>query len=295
MIVLKYIHSLKIRQREMSSMKNRSNAIIDKMDEEQNNTNQINEITLPNTIIKNILFRNFGDNLLLLISLSFLGNVLFENFELYKIFVFTLLRADPNLMSHILFNEPLGKDFEILKMTRFKANHNIQKSADWNFALIFKAFSSILLSGIEGINGEILQSNKNFDSRRNMIFLKEDDYNFLKYLFGDSLNPAWSENWKKGFIGFSKYILQDLMHPDKCERSLLILEKFLYFDAIQKHVSEEIYEQLRVIIQNLISLKNKRCLNLIENYLNNWFNSPNSGSMLRDSLRRLLELRLNVN
>lgn len=287
---LGYIEQIKLKNKEGQSTKKVTAVLLDKLDDETINTTQLNEVSSPNNIIRNIMIKMLGDTLFIFIASSLIGEVLYDNFDLYKVFVYCLVKANGSIKDYLILNKQLSKKIEILRTTKFKTIYHTHKRKNWNFGNIFKAYAHIYQFGLDH-NNKSLIFDFNFNDKIRKMYLREEDYEFIDYCFGDSLNPEWSENWKKAFTGFSKYILDDLYHPDKCERSLKIIEKFLYLESIQKQISEEIYEQLLTIIKDMIRLKNESCYNTIIKYLNSWLHSPNSSSMLRDSLRRLIDIK----
>jgi hypothetical protein len=290
--VLNYIEQMKTRNRENQGIKKSSNNVgfIDKMEEDTISNTQLNEVSSPNNIIRNIMIRMLGDTLFIFIATSLIGEVLYDNFDLYKVFVYSLIKSDTSINDFYIYNKDLNKKIEILLTTKFKTIYHTNKNKSWNFGNIFKAYTHIFQNGLEH-NSTTLNLEFNYDDKRKILFIREEDYFFINFCLGESLNPEWSENWKKAFNGFSKYILQDLFHPEKCERSLKLIEKFLYLESIQKQISEEIYEQLLSIIKDLCTLKNEVCYKSIMTYLKKWLQSPQSTSMLRDSLRRLMEIK----
>eukprot|EP00340_Litonotus_pictus_P003747 CAMPEP_0170519776 /NCGR_PEP_ID=MMETSP0209-20121228/5063_1 /TAXON_ID=665100 ORGANISM="Litonotus pictus, Strain P1" /NCGR_SAMPLE_ID=MMETSP0209 /ASSEMBLY_ACC=CAM_ASM_000301 /LENGTH=737 /DNA_ID=CAMNT_0010805739 /DNA_START=423 /DNA_END=2633 /DNA_ORIENTATION=- len=278
------------RQKGRDGARKTSTAFVDKLEEDSLTTTQFSEVNSPNSIIRNIMIRMIGDKLFIFIASSLISEVLYENFDLYKIFVYCLVKADKGIKEYLIFDNDLDHRIQILLTTKFKTIYNTHKIRSWNYAFIFKAYAHLVQFGLEH-GSQLLKLDFNYDSKRKILFLREEDYYFINYCFGESLNPEWAENWKKSFTGFSKYVLQDLFHPEKCERSLKIIEKFLYLESIQKQISEEIYEQLLQIIKDLVMVKNEVCYSLIMKYIDRWLKSTITTSMLRDSLRRLNEIK----
>lgn len=256
------------------------------------NSTQLSEMNSPNQIIKNIMIKMIGDKLFIFLSSILIIDVLYDNFELYKIFVYCIIKTHKSVKEYIIYKLKLDPKLDILLRTisKFKSPYNISFLEPLNFGFIFKAYAFVFQFGLE-YNGTSLTFDFNYDQKRKLYYLREEDYFFLNYCFTDSLNPVWAENWKKAFTGFSKYILQDLYNPEKCERSLKILEKFLYLESIQKHISEEVYEELKTIIKDLVHIKAEACYTLVNKYISTWI-SASISSILRDSLKRLqLELK----
>lgn len=269
-----------------------SGSIVDKVEEENMSSKEATDLSSPTRLIKSILLRFVGDSLFQTISLSMIGEVLYENFELYKIFVYCLMISSKEVKEYVIYSEELNpRTVKKLRNANFRSHPEFDpKSIEWNFGLIFKAYSNLLQFGLDTTKGKLTLA-QNFDSKLKIIRLRDEDYYFINYCFGENLNPKWTENWKLGFLGFSKYILQDLINVEKCERSLKIIEKFLNFDQIQKQISEEIYEQLMTLIRDIISLRLESCYSKVVEYLNKISQSQNCSTMLKDSLRRLLELK----
>lgn len=263
----------------------------DKMEEESLSSTQLNEASSPNKLIKNILLRYVGDKLFVFISTSLIGEVLFENFDLYKILVFVLIKADKSVLDCYFYDKGLNSSLKKLLDTKFKSVINTSSTQSWNKGNLFKAYTNVFQFGLEYEN-KILNFDFNFDKNQNRLVLRNEDYEFINQCFTISLNPEYAENWKKGFSGFFKYVIQDIITiPEKCERSLKIIEKFLYLETIQKQVSEEIHDSLLQTIKDLVSCRNEVLYNITVDYIKKWSTNSVSSSLLRENLKKLLEIK----
>ena len=65
----------------------------------------------------------------------------------------------------------------------------------------------------------------------------------------------------------------------------------MFLESIQKHILEECLDNLGNIMkeigENKLDNEIKKCEEVIYQKIKNWIQSPNSSSILRDSLRRL--------
>lgn len=282
----------RVKENPLSNKRNFQSNIIDKVEEDNMNSKEASDLSSPTKLLKNLLFRYLGHDLFMVIALTRVGEVLFDNSELYKIFVYCLLKGSIKVKEHIFFNKDLSPQIE-KKITRsnFKSIFKFDPTVlEWNFGSLFKAYSQLFQFGFD-TNTPFIKPDPNLKIKK----ISDSDYEFLDFCFKDQLNPKWSENWKLGFIGFSKYFIQDLTHENKCERSLIIIEKFLMFDSIQKQISDEICEQLTTAIKDTVAIKNQKCYAIIQEYLNKIYNSQNSSSILRESLKRLLAIPFDKN
>lgn len=261
------------------------------MEEESLSSTQLSEANSPNKLIKNILLRYVGDKLFVLISTSLIGEILYENFDLYKILVYTLIKADKFVLDYYFYEKDIDQSLKKLQNTKFKLDYGVNKIQSWNRGNLFKAYSYLFQFGLEYEN-KILNFDFNFDKLQNRLVLRNEDYEFINQCFTQSLNPEYAENWKKGFSGFFKYIIQDIITiPEKCERSLKIIEKFLYLETIQKQISEEIHDSLLQTIKDLVSCRNEVLYNMTIDYIKKWSTNSVSSSLLRENLKKLLEIK----
>lgn len=253
-----------------------------------NNNKELLELNNPIKLVKNLLFRYIDYDLFMVISLSYMTEIISDNYDIHKIFIYCLVKSPKVVIDYIFYNKKLNINLKKkLNNANFKTKPDLSiKNDNWNYGLVFKAYSNIFLYG--------LNDNLNFNKENKMVhgtYLRDQDYVFLNHCFSENLENKYSENWKLGFKDFSKYIIQDLSHEDKCERSLKIIEKFLDLDSIQKHISEEIQGQLESTIQDIVKQKNEKCYNIIIKYLNKISSSSNCSSMLKDSIRKLLNIK----
>jgi hypothetical protein len=257
-------------------------------EEEMLNKNYERDICSLNHIIKNIMMRHVGDPLFMLLSLTAISEYLYDNNELIKIFLYCAFVTKENILNFIFYDEELDEKIKIyLDFTEFRIKPELIKIKEWNYHYLFQAFDTLV---IERPNIE-------------KIGLSEKDYKFIKYLIGldsskgnndekhSNFNPSHSETWKSHFK-MSKILLNDLLSFNKYERVISILEAFLFFDPIQKHILEENYDQLQLLFKK-INIENsengEKIKQFIVNTLKHWIQHPNSSSILRDGLRKLLE------
>jgi len=68
--------------------------------------------------------------------------------------------------------------------------------------------------------------------------LGDDDYKFLEFLLDAPFSHSDAENWRKTFYIFAKILFPQLRISKYCVNSLKIMEKFFFFEVIQKPVME---------------------------------------------------------
>ena len=250
-----------------------------KIDEDSANITLNNELSIGNNIIKNILKRFTGDALFMLIACSYIAEHLNDNFELNKIFLFFLFQTNENILNYIFYEgTELTEDIiKLQQFTKFRLKPEIYKFKDWSYHFLFQGFSSNIQD----------RQIKNINS-----FLSEKEYKFLEFTISNGFNPTYGEVWKNSFK-FSNLILLDCNDNLKSDRALKILESFLFFEPIQKQILEDIYDSLYDLIiklQEMNDLNNKNCLEILNSRLKSWAQNTRSTSILRDGLRKLLDL-----
>lgn len=252
-----------------------------RFDEDTANANYFNELSLGNEIIKNILKRYIGDSLFMLIACSNIAEYLNDNIDLNKIFLSALFQANEVIFNYVFYP---GTDLtdEIIKLqqfTKFRVKPEYQKFQDWHYHYLCQALNSL-----------IEEREKSEHTSRP---LSEKEYKFIQFTIAPGFNPLQSEIWKSSFK-FSKLLLLDCYDKSRSERALKILEAFLFFEPIQKQVLEDIYDYLQDMITRLLENKedpvNKRVLDTLNHTLRSWSQHPNSSSILRDGLRKLIDL-----
>ena len=277
LLFIKYIYQNKTKGKEPQK-KNSLFAFDNRYDDDTANINYNNELGLGNDIIKNIMKRYVGDSLFILIASSYVAEFLYDNIELNRIFLHSLFLSNENILNYI-FYEGVDLNDDIIKLqqfTKFRVKPEIFKFKDWSNHYLFQALNSLI------------EEREKFESKG----LTEKEYRFLQFTISSGFNPLHSEIWKTSFK-FSKLILKDCYDKDKCERSLKILESFLFFEPIQKQVLEDIYDNMHEMIIKLSedrnNLDNKKCLELLNHYLRTWSHHTNSSSTLRDGIRKLID------
>jgi hypothetical protein len=253
-------------------------------EEENMTSNQLSEVFSPNNIIKSIIIRMVGDVQFIFKANQEISFVLYDNYELYKVFVYSLIQSDKNIKEFFIYDL---NPADILKLKMIPGK-DPKKPYYWNFSLIFKAYSEVFANGLEYESKQFF-FNGNFDSLRNYWSLKDDDFIFINYITKEQINPEGAENWKRGFGNISKFITQDLMHSAKCERSLKLIGKFLALNSIQKFIIEEIYHDLDKFLKELMVIKLKEPFDIIIKYLNQW--SEICGPLHRDMFNPLRKIK----
>ena len=252
-----------------------------RFDEDTLNANYSNELSLGNEIIHNILRRYIGDSLFMLIACSNIAEYLIDNIDLNKIFLSALFQANEVIFNYIFYpgSELTDNIIKLQQYTKFRVKPEYQKFCDWHYHYLCQALNSL-----------IEEREKSKHASRP---LSEKEYKFIQFTIAPGFNPLQSEIWKSSFK-FSKMLLLDCYDKSKSERALKILETFLFFEPIQKQVLEDIYDHLQEMITNLLENRedplNKRVIETLNHTLRNWSQNPNSSSILRDGLRKLIDL-----
>lgn len=250
-------------------------------DEDTANANYFSELSVGNEIIRNILKRYVGDSLFMLIACSNIAEYLNDNIELNKIFLSSLFQANDIIFNFIFYPETqLTEDIiKLQQYTKFRVKPEIIRFRDWHYHYLCQAVNSLI---------EDREKSQNISKS-----LSEKEYKFVQFTISPGFNPLHSEIWKSSFK-FSKLLLMDCYEKAKSERALKILEAFLFFEPIQKQILEDIYDHLQDMITKLLEDKeepnNKKCLELLNYTLRSWSQHPNSSSILRDGLRKLIDL-----
>ncbi len=251
-----------------------------RFDEDTANVNYFNELSLGNEIIRNILRRYIGDTLFMLIACSNIAEYLNDNIDLNKVFLSALFQANEVIFNYVFYPgcELTNDIIKLQQYTKFRVKPEYQKFRDWHYHYLCQALNSL-----------IEDREKSEQSRP----LNEKEYKFIQFTITPGFNPLQSEIWKSSFK-FSKLLLLDLYDKAKSERALKIMEAFLFFEPIQKQVLEDIYDHLQEMITKLLENReeplNKRCLETLNYTLRSWSQHPNSSSILRDGLRKLIDL-----
>ena len=252
-----------------------------RFDEDTANANYFNELSLGNEIIRNILRRYIGDSLFMLIACSNIAEYLNDNIDLNKIFLSALFQAKEIIFNNVFYagSELTDDIIKLQQYTKFRVKPEYQKFRDWHYHYLCQALNSLIEDREK--------------SEKTSRPLSEKEYKFVQFTIAPGFNPLQSEIWKSSFK-FSKLLLIDLYDKAKSERALKILEAFLFFDPIQKQVLEDIYDHLQEMITKLLENGedplNKRCLDTLNYTLRSWSQHPNSSSILRDGLRKLIDL-----
>ena len=252
-----------------------------RFDEDTANANYFNELSLGNEIIRNILRRYIGDSLFMLIACSNIAEYLNDNIDLNKIFLSALFQAKEIIFNNVFYagSELTDDIIKLQQYTKFRVKPEYQKFRDWHYHYLCQALNSLIEDREK--------------SEKTSRPLSEKEYKFVQFTIAPGFNPLQSEIWKSSFK-FSKLLLIDLYDKAKSERALKILEAFLFFDPIQKQVLEDIYDHLQEMITKLLENGedplNKRCLDRLNYTLRSWSQHPNSSSILRDGLRKLIDL-----
>lgn len=249
-----------------------------RFDEDTANINYMNELSAGNDIIKNIMRRYMGDSLFMLIASSSIAEYLIDNIELNKIFLSALFQTNESILNYVFYNAELSDDIvKLQEYTRFRVKPEIIRYKDWHYHYL-----------CQGINSIIEEREKTNDS-----FLSEKEYKFIEFTISPGFNPLHSEIWKSSFK-FSRLLILDCANVSRVERALKIMEGFLFFDSIQKQILEDIYDEMNDLLIRLLEEKevpeNKKCLEILNHTLRSWSQHQNSSSILRDGLRKLIDL-----
>lgn len=235
-------------------------------------SNYLAEIETTNLIIKNIFNRFSGDPLFILIASNLISPFLYDNEQLYEIFLIALINTKDSVHKLIIYNEAILESDPLYYQTHlnFRHKYDYKVYTEWIYAYLFKAF-------------DIITTNVNDKN-----CLSEKEYTFIGYIMKNvDLSQGYSEIWRNNFrVG--KFIIQDLVYPDSCERSLKILEKFFLSEA-QKYILEEYYELLQDVLHS-ISESDQEHKDMILSKFKFWIDHNKSSQILRDGLKKLLEL-----
>lgn len=278
-IYLKNVYLSKNKPKEANFSQSQKRIVPNQVEEESALINYQNELQIANNIIKNILMRYIGDSLVMLLACTTISEHLYDNAELYKLFLFCVFSCDDNVHKFIFYEDELEESINVLlQYTKFRVKPEFIKFKDWHAHIFLKAFDIMIKE----------DANKNsFDDK---------DYHFIEFILEKGINPIHSEIWKNHFK-FSKLILNDMKNNEKCQRSLKIMEVFFLSETISKHILDENYDHFQDVLKEIIkdsTTNGTKCQEMIATCLKNWINHPNTSSILRDGLRKLLEI-LNVN
>jgi hypothetical protein len=234
--------------------------------------NYQSELATTNSIVRNILFKYTGDSLFILIACDILSHNLFDNEDLHRIFIKVLFRCDDIIHRLVFYNEEIAEDHPLFTLSQFKLKHKyiFQGCSDWNYAYIFKGFDMMV----------------NEDVTRKDLSVKE--YDFLIHILKHAdISHGYTEIWKNHFK-CARFIISDFAFPDRVDRAIWIMEKFLLSD-IHRQILEENYENLQNIFKYLYN-NGAETLEHIITTVKSWIESPKSSTILRDGLRKLSEI-----
>lgn len=281
LLFLKHNYQNKSKPKENAVKKTTFLGFENRFDEDTANANYFNELSLGNEIIRNILRRYIGDSLFMLIACSNIAEYLNDNIDLNKIFLSALFQANEVIFNYVFYPgcELTDDIIKLQQYTKFRVKPEYQKFRDWHYHYLCQALNSL-----------IEEREKSEHTSRP---LSEKEYKFIQFTIAPGFNPLHSEIWKSSFK-FSKHLLLDCYDKSRSERALKILEAFLFFEPIQKQVLEDIYDYLQEMITRLLENRedpvNKRVLEMLNHTLRSWSQHPNSSSILRDGLRKLIDL-----
>lgn len=249
-----------------------------RFDEDTANVNYMNELSSGNDIIKNIMRRYMGDSLFMLIASSSIAEYLIDNIELNKIFLSALFQTNENILNYVFYNAELSDDIvKLQEYTKFRIKPEIIRYQDWHYHYL-----------CQGVNSIIEEREKTSDCS-----LSEKEYKFIEFTISPGFNPVHSEIWKSSFK-FSRLLIADCANKNRVERALKILEGFLFFDSIQKQILEDIYDEMNDLLIRLLEDKDNpdclKCLEILNHTLRSWSQQQNSSSILRDGLRKLIDI-----
>jgi hypothetical protein len=239
--------------------------------EEDIGNNYQAEIETTNNIIKNILNRFSGDPLFVLISSDLISQKLFDNELLYEIFLRILLNSNETVMKLILYNEEIQENdpLYLLSQLPFRHKYTFKGNTELIYVYLFKALDIIIYS----------QDKK---------YLSEKEYRFIEFILNNvDISQGYFEIWKNNFR-FGKYIINDMTDPNMCSRCLNIIEKFFLSDT-QKFILEEYYEQLQDVLHEIIEHA-ESVKEIIEEKFMYWIEHPKSSQIVRDGLKKLLDI-----
>ena len=150
---------------------------------------------------------------------------------------------------------------------------NIIKYHEWNTPMLLKAFDNLITK-----NGQ--------------TELTQKDYEFIKFIIKDGLDVNYSEIWKTSF-NFSPLVIRDLNNYENCGKCIAILDAFIQCEPIQKFIFDEWYDHLQKTFTELINEQSEdaeKCRNAILDILFRWINSQKISQIVRDDIRKLLEI-----
>jgi len=128
--------------------------------------------------------------------------------------------TNESIKNHILYGQPLDETMNNLLDSNGLVSNRDQIYNEWNYALLFKGY----ILWIQEI--------------KRTEYTIEFDYMFLNFCLKNQLQNADNEIWRKFYSLFYKLFIKDLKDPTKCPFLLKVLEKFLFFDVIQKPILE---------------------------------------------------------
>ncbi|MCQ2819264.1 MAG: hypothetical protein MJ252_18530 [archaeon] len=259
------------------------------------------EIKYANSMIGQIVERNQGDEVFMLLFSSNVYEFLYDNYELYKILLQSLYLCSDNLFSCIFYGQELTDERITYKYknTIFRTSIGFETPGEMSKPMLFKAFSLML-----GEREEMkqLQAGKVPERRQEervfeLLQLTEKDYEFLRFLTKDKMENKYSEIWKTGF-DFYKLVIKDLFSPrdpKKVSRCLAILESFLLCEPIQKIIFDEWYEHLyNVFKEDVMKCDDPDCRNellkIIIEQMTSWGNNNSISQIVKDDLKKLMEV-----
>lgn len=215
--VLKNINNIRIK---LSSSNVKKSIFVDRGDEESSASQSlISDMNIPNKIISNIFKKFSGDDIFSVILITNIGQILNDNIDLIKIFLNSIYTVPEHVRNYILYNDEVHEKLDLLReRTEFKESPEIITISEWNYALLFKGYILWLLD------------NKRTD------FTIDFDYKFLNFCLKNPLLVSDNEIWRKFFSHFYKLFFVELKNPNHCGHLLNVIEKFFFFDTIQKPI-----------------------------------------------------------
>ena len=255
---------------------------------DQNNQDEIakaqeEDLKYANSMIEEIVARNQGDEVFILIFASNVYDYLEDNYELYKILIRSLYSCSDNVFSFVFYEDELKDEWLLEKYyhTIFRNSVQFLKLEHLDKAWLFKAFSLML---------EENQIEK----------LTDKDYEFLRYLTKDKIDENKAEVWRTSF-NFSPLVIRDILDPEdptnpnnpkKASMCLTILESFLVCPPIQKTLFDEWYEQLNKVFLELAKDRNafNDIIQVIVPQMETWINNPDISPIVKDDIKKLMEV-----
>jgi hypothetical protein len=227
---------------------------------------------IANRIIKNILNRFLGDNLIMLLSTLSISEGLFENVELHKIVISSLFNCNESILKYIFYDEPLDDNLSyILRFTPCRHEPVLVKGKDWNFPIFFKAYDIYL--------------------KENLIQqLTDKDYKFINFLLKNDINVLYTELYKSHFR-FAHLIIKDMRSFEKCLNCINIVQKFILCETLSKFIFDDIFEDFQSLLRDLVDDNReeaKKTRELIVTTLKYWNN--NAALIIRDGIKKLLDI-----